>query len=201
MADEKEKRELEQKAEEKKKELPWWQNLSPLTIGIAGLGGFLIIRSIMVDVENKNTYMFYLIGLATILYLLSRTTKAKEEVMITPKEAELLAERECERKRRWEQFGPMTKYKIGPVSNLMHRDAMGMYYDVAVEVTSPYDRPVYYTAKVMAKGIERGFTTLIESIGPMSGREKDQEKTIIPEWAQRVGVSTVLEKMMFGKER
>lgn len=197
MITEEEKREIEEKAEKEKKVLPWWKNLSPMVLGVAGIAGFLVLKSMVTDVENKNTYLFYMAGLIFVIYLLSQTAKAREDVMVTPREAELLVERECERKRRWGQFGPMAKYEIGPVSNLMHRDAKGIYYDVAVVVTSPYDRPRDYVATVMAKGVERGFVTLTEGIGSMTGREKPQEKTLIPDWAKRIGPATVLEKMMF----
>lgn len=194
--DAEEKKKIEQLAEEKKKEAPWWQRLSPLVLGGAGLVGFLILRNIMTDAENKSNYIFWLIGLLVILYLLAQTPKTKEEEMITPKEAELLTERECERKRRWEQFEPMSSYRIGPVSKLQHKDGGGIYYDVSVEVTSPYHKSMHYVATVMAKGIEKGFVTLQESMGPISGREKTAEKTVVPEWFRMAEKSPLLEKLM-----
>ena len=194
--DAEEKKQIEKLAEEKKKEAPWWQRLSPLVLGGGGLVGFLIIRNMMTDVENRNTYIFWLIGLLVVLYLLAQTPKGKEEEIITPKEAELLTERECERKRRWEQFEPMSTYKIGPVSNLQHRDGGGVYYDVAVEVTSPYNRSMYYIGKVMAKGIEKGFVTIQEAMGPLTGREKVAEKTIVPEWFRMAERSPLYEKLI-----
>ncbi len=191
------KEEIEQLAEEKKKELPWWQRLNPLVLGGAGLVAFLIIRSIMVDVENRNTYMFWLIGLLVIIYLIAQTPKAKGEEMITPKEAELLVERECERKKRWKQFEPMSEYNVGPVSKLQHTDARGIYYDIAVEVTSPYDRPIYYSATVMAKGIEKGFVYLNESIGPLTGREKPDIRVLVPPWFKDIEKRPLMEKLLF----
>ncbi len=194
--DAEEKKQIEKLAEEKKKVAPWWQRLSPLVLGGGGIVAFLIIRNIMTDVKNRNTYVFWLIGLLVVLYLLAQTPKTKEEEIITPKEAELLTERECERKRRWEQFEPMSTYKIGPVSSLQHRDGGGVYYDVSVEVASPYHKPMHYVATVMAKGIEKGFVTIQESIGPITGREKIAEKTLFPEWFRRAEKSPLLEKLM-----
>jgi|SRR3989344_8337057 len=196
MADEQEKRELEKKTEELKKEKPWWQNLSPVVLGGGLILALIILNRMLSDPTNKNKLLFWVIGLVILAYILSQSPKSKEEVIVTPREAELLVERECERKKRWNQFGPMTTYKIGPVSNLQHRDGKGIYYDVAVKVISPYDNPMHYSATVMAKGLERGFVYLNESIGPLSGREKVSEKTLIPEWARRVGPATVLEKIM-----
>ena len=198
--DESEKREAEEKVEEKKRDIPWWQRLNPMVLGGAAIVGFLILRSVITDSENKSNYMFWLIALLVVIYLLSQSPKAREEEMITPREAELLVERECERKKRWNQFGTMSKYVIGPVTSLKHRDGGGTYYNVSVEVVNPYDRTKYYNAMVMAKGIERGFVTIQESIGALTGRETVHEKTIIPEFAKRIGVDTVLEKMLF-KER
>ena len=194
--DAEEKKKVEQLVEEKKKVVTWWQRLSPLVLGGGGIVGFLIIRNIMTDVENRNTYVFWLIALLAVLYLLAQTPKTKEEEMITPKEAELLTERECERKRRWEQFEPMSTYRVGPVSNLQHRDGGGIYYEVSVEVVSPYNKTMYYAATVMAKGIEKGFVTIKESIGPITGREKVAEKTMFPEWFRRAEKSPLLEKLM-----
>lgn len=199
MPEEQEKREVEQEAEEKKKEVAWWRRLHPLVLGGSILIAFLIINKMMTDVENRNTYIFWLVAIGVILYLISQVPKTKEEEMITPKEAELLTERECERKRRWGQFGPMTKYEIGPIGPLQRRDGGGLYYDIAVEVTSPYDRPEYFVATVMAKGQERGFTWLIKSIGPIHGREKVPEKDYIPGWFKRTEQSGLLERIMFNK--
>ena len=122
--------------------------------------------------------MFWLIGLGVVLWMMTKSPKTREEEMISPEEAEFLTEKACIRKKKWGQFPPMSTYKVGPVSNLQHRDGGGIYYDVAVELINPYDKTKYYVSKVMARGIEKGFVTLIESIGPINGREKPQEKTI-----------------------
>lgn len=197
MAEEEEKKKVEEKTEEKKKEIAWWKRLSPITIIGGAIVVFLLTRSMEADVANKNSYLLYIGAVIAVLYLLAQVPKTKEEDMINPKEAELLVERECERKNRWGQFGPMIKYEIGPVSGIQHRDGKGIYYDVAVAILSPYDRPKYYAATVMAKGIEKGFVYLNESIGPLTGREIVQEKTIIPEWMTRTRDYPLLEKLIF----
>lgn len=197
--DEQEKRDVEKLTEEKKKPLPWWQRLSPIILGVAGILAFVFISNIMYDIENRNMYIFWLVALIVVLYILGQAPKTKDEEIITPKEAELLTERECERKRRWGQFEPMSTYRIGPTSDLQHRDARGIFYNVAVEVVNPYDKPKYYLAKVYARGLERGFVTLQESIGPMKGREFEQEKSVIPEWLTRSREYPLLEKMILRK--
>ena len=199
MPTEEEKKELEELLKKKEKEKPWWQSLHPAVLAGAILIGFFLFRSILQDTKNKNNFLFWVVVIAVILYILSKSPKAKEEALVTPKEAELLVERECERKRRWGQFGPMSKYNIGPVGPLQRKDGGGVYYDIVVEVTNPYDRPRFFDGVVMAKGEARTFTTLIESIGPLSGREKVSERTIIPQWMIDAKREPLMEKFFFGR--
>lgn len=192
--DEKEKRELEKKVEEKEKEIPWYQRLNPIVLGIAVVLGIILFQRAK---EDSSSYI-WIAALIAILYFMSKAPKAMEESIITPKEAELLVERECERKKRWGQFGGcMAKYYIGPVSELQHKDGRGLYYDVGVMKMLPDDIPEYYVAKVYARGLEKGFVTLSESIGSMTGREKVPERTIIPEWLHTTKQFSILEKLMF----
>jgi hypothetical protein len=193
---EKEKEQVEKITEEKKKDVPWYQRLSPTTMIVGGVIVFFILQNISNDPENRNQYIFWVLAVVGVLYLLSQNPQAKAEQMISPKEAELLAERECERKRRWEQFEPMSTYRIGPVAPLQRKDGGGNYYEVGVQVNSPYTKPKYYIATVMAKGAERGFTWLTESLGPITGREKIQERSIIPPWMTDMEKQPLLEKVL-----
>lgn len=195
MPDEKEKESLEKIKAEKDKEKPWYGNLSPAVLAGAALVGFFLLSKISSNSSNKNNLVIWIFAILAILYIMSQTSKKQEDVLVSPKEAELLVERECERKRRWGQFDSMASYKIGPVSYLQRRDGGGMYYDVAVEVTSPYNKPEFYNATVMAKGPERGFTTLAESIGGLTGRDKVAERTIVPQWMRDAEKRPILEKM------
>lgn len=198
MPDEKEKESLEKiRSERDKEQGPWWRNLSPLVLGGAALVGFYLLKKISEDSQNKNSLLLWIAAIVVILYILSQTAKKPEDTLVSPKEAELLVERECERKKRWNQFDPMSTYKVGPVSYLQRRDGGGMYYDVEVKVTDPYDRPRFFNATVMAKGLERGFTTLQESIGSLTGRDKEAERTIIPQWMMDMKKHPMLEKVLF----
>ena len=197
MPTEEEKKEVEEILKKKEEKQPWWQSLSPTVLAGAILIGFFLLRKVMEDTKNKNNFLFWIIAIAVILYILSKSPRPKEEALVTPKEAELLVERECERKKRWGQFGPMSKYIIGPVSYLQRKDGGGMYYDIAVEVTDPYDKPKYFTAVVMAKGEARAFTTLVEGIGSLTGREKVSERTIIPQWMIDAKREPMMEKFFF----
>ena len=197
MPDEKEKESLEKIRAERDSEKKWWQNLSPLVLGGAALVGFYLLKKISEDSQNKNSLLLWIAAIVVILYILSQTAKKPEDTLVSPKEAELLVERECERKKRWNQFDSMATYKVGPISYLQRRDGGGMYYDVAVEVTDPYDRPRFFNATVMAKGPERGFTTLQESIGSLTGRDKETERTIIPQWMMDIKKQPIMEKLLF----
>lgn len=178
---EQEKRVVEEKAEEKRKEMPWWQRLNPIVIAGGAVVAFLIIRSMSIDSTNRNSYMFWLIALAVVIYLLSQMSVAKESEMITPREAELLVERDCERKLKWGQYPPMSKYKVGPVISLHSRDSQGIFYEVAVEFKVYHRKAEYWVATVWAKGLQKGFVTFREGIGPLTGRERIPEKTLMPE--------------------
>lgn len=189
---EEEKKKIEEAAEEKKKDVPWWQNLSrPIIIGAAVIG-FLIIRSMMMDVENRNTYFFWLGALVLALYLLSQRPAERLEAMISPREAELLVERDLERKRRWGQLPPMCSYEVGPQIELKHTGGRGIHYNVSCTINDPYSRPKHMIATVIPKGVERGFVTFRDAIGQMTGREVVQEKPIVPDWIMRAEEFPVL---------
>src|SRR3990167_742372 len=186
MADEKEKEkereEIEKIRKDKERQRPWWQEINPAVLAGLVLVGLFMFKGILEDTVNKNNVMFWVIAIVVVIYLLSKAPAAKDESIVSPREAELLVIRECERKKRWGQFRRMAKFDIGPVGPLQRKDGGGMYYDIPVEVTDPYDPPRYFVAVVMARGLEKTFTTFIESIGPISGREKVSERTVIPQW-------------------
>ncbi len=172
----------------------WWETIPPLILIGGAIIIFLAFNSMEQDKGNKSYLV--LIGIVIlVIYLLSNQTNQVEDY-VTPREAEILVEREVRRKMMWEQFPLMTKYKIGPEINPMHRDGMGMYYDVAVEIKEPWGLPRYYIGKVMMSGPEKRFTTLIKSLLPMTGREKTQETTIFPKWMRQAEDNTVFNNMV-----
>ena len=95
----------------------------------------------------------------------------------------------------------MTTYKIEPVGPLHRKDGGGLFYEIAMTLKSPYDRPKYYTITVMARGLEKGFATLAESIGSSTGRERVSERTIIPQWMRDMEKTPLLEKIAFKEGR
>lgn len=198
--DEQDKRKVEEEAEEKKKELPWWKNLSPVVLGAAGLVGFILIRGLAADETSKNN-MLWLIGLVVVLYLISQTSRTIEDRLITPREAEILAGRAMDIKKGWGQFGLMCTYDVGPVSDFMHRDGRGIFYNVAVRLNDPYGIPKNYCAKVYAKGDSKGFVTIADSIAPVSGREIESEKSIVPGWILASQKYPIIEKLMLRERR
>lgn len=190
------KQKAEAEMEEKGKQKPFWETLPPIVL----IGGVLLIilalRSMTLQPEQSNTQLIWIIGIVVALLLLARTMSPAER-MVTPKEAELLTEREMERKLRWGQFPMMSNYMVGPVSDLMHRDARGLYYNVQVKITNPFRKTEYFIGKVMATGPERTFTTIIESIGPMLGRKIHQERDVtrVPDYVKRAEKYPMLEKI------
>lgn len=193
---EEEKEEVSESLKEKKKEKPYWQTIHP---GILVGGIFiliLLINSMMM--EGGGSYIIWIIGAVVLFFILSKKA-VEEEKMVTPKEAYMLTERDCELRKRWGMFPLMAKYHISPFSDMMHRDARGIYYNWGVEIKSPWrwERPQYGTAKIMASGNERTFVTLINSIGKFTGREIQQERDVAkrPQWMRDLGKYGILEKI------
>ena len=176
MVEEKEEIEEEIEAKKEKVEKSWW-TIIPTWIIVVGC--FLIFLSLRgATMENGGmSQILILVAVVFILIMLSKKYKT-QEVVLSPKEAEILTERELERKRSWGQYSNMDRFQVGPIINPQHRDGRGMYYDIAVTITNPYKNPVHLIAKVTMKGPERGYVGFIESVGKFTGREKYPERTI-----------------------
>jgi hypothetical protein len=177
-----EKKEVEEKMEEKGKQ-SFLSNINPLVLLIIGVVIFLIF----INLSNTKdfSYIWWILGIIVILYFISQSAKPQLKP-ITPREADLLVEQEVKRKIYWRQgtWDPMTKYNIGPVSDHAHSDARGKYYDVAVEMRPPFQPVEYWVAKVMSTGDERGNVYWRKAISPITGRDTQQERSIlnIPSW-------------------
>lgn len=179
----KEKREekLEQEDEEDKTAKGWWEQLPTPVLIIGGFLLFLAARS-MLDSEEKGQYLLMGMFVIGMMYFLSKTRPATEGV-ISPMEAEILTERELIRKIKWGQLPMGTKYSIGPEINPMHRNARGMFYNLAVAIQYPWTNEIkHYIAKIMMRGDEKGFVSFVGNVGKVTGREMDQERSIFPRW-------------------
>jgi hypothetical protein len=193
-------KELTLKEEEKrKKSLPWYQKMDKTLLVAGVVVVFLIVVNINNDPSNRNNYMLWIIGVIALVYFLGQQKRAPEEAVLPPHVAEFLVEKQLERKKEWGQFDRMCTFNVSPVSHLQKRDGGGMYYDISVKVNNPYDKPEFYTANVMARGLERGFVTFQESMGSITGREKIPERTIVPQWFKDLENNDLLEKMFFSK--
>lgn len=197
--DEKDKEEKE--IEDKKKESKsTWGNIPPIVLIIGGLLIFFIFQSMKVSgPEGKNTQFMFFALILLIAYLLMKGQK--QLGMVTPREAELLVERDLDRKQRWGQFSPMSKFSVGPCSDIMHRDARGVFYDVQVTEYRPFKYPKHWIAKVMAKDEERTFVTFTESIGPMKRPVTQEEKMIKDKWFEAAERSPALGRFLFGMRK
>lgn len=201
MADTKEEtsKELEEKKEVAK---PFYATMPTWMLILGGVLVFFALQKLTTAKEGSSNTLYIAIIVIVVLYFLSKRDKEVEK-LVSPKEAELLAERECERKIRWNQWPLMTKYAIGPVSDLIHKDGRGLHYKVGVAVSNPYwAQDKFYIAKVMASGLERGFTTLILGIGEMTGRDIQDIKDITkpPAWLRRADRYSMLEKLWTGNK-
>lgn len=181
---EEDKEEIRKMIEDKdknKQQTPFWQNIPPVVLIIAGFMMFLALKSMMAT-EKNNQYFIMIVAIVVILFLLGQ--QKKSETVMFPDEAEANVLREVDRKLRWGQVDYMSSFEVGPINPLQHTDGRGIFYAIAVKKINPYKNPVYYIAKVMADGKERGIVTFEESIGPLNGRDvKDvHDITKIPSW-------------------
>jgi len=188
------KKETEEALEKKKKEEPWFKKTSPIVIVIGGVILFLLFKNILNNPEGGNSNFFLILLVLGVVYMLSRTKKEPETPLL-PKEAELLVEREMERKVRWNQFPTMTIYKVGPAIDLLHRDARGRYYNVGVE-TKSFGRRKYYIAKVMATGPEKKYVTIQEHRGRFDGTTRQEhDVSLLPPWIRTADKHPILKEL------
>lgn len=164
------------KNKEKKNE-SFWTGINLWVLIVAGVLIFFGWRSMQLDKEGGSSYFFLVLIVVAILFIMSKQTKEVSHIP-DPKEALMLVERECERVKRWNEDYAMKKYDVGPIYDILHKDARGKYYDVAVKWTDPFGPIEYMIGKVMMYGDESRFVTLIQSNGPLTGKEIHQEKDI-----------------------
>lgn len=167
---------LDKKEERIEKE--WWKNIPNWMLIVGMFILFIALRGVTME-KGGMSQVLILMGVVAVLIMMSKRYKEAEGVL-TPKEAEIFVEREFERKKSWGQFYMMDRFIPSPINNAQHRDGRGMYYDAGFKVVNPYHKTVYYIGKVTMKGPERGHVSFIESIGPITGREKEHERTILP---------------------
>ena len=66
-------------SEKAKGSIPFWQRI-PTWQKVAMLGvAFLVIRSMMLNTENKGSMMYWLVGIVVLWYVLSRSKERSEE--------------------------------------------------------------------------------------------------------------------------
>ena len=173
-----EKEDIKKTIEEKevKEEKEWWKNIPNWMLVLGVFIFFIAMRGVTME-QGGISQVLILMGVVAVLILMSKKYKVAEGVL-SPKEAEIYVERDCYRKQAWGQFSNMAGFRVGPVNPAQHRDGRGMYYDVALKVINPYDKPEYYVVSVTMKGPEKGFCSFAKSIGPATGREKTAERTL-----------------------
>lgn len=170
-----------QDKEKEPKTKPWYETLHPLALGGGALIIFIIFISMQQAPESNMPYLLMVVGIVVVLYLLSKS-QTPQEVVLTPPEAEACVYREVDRKINWGQFPPMTKYEVLPINNAQHRNARGMFYDIGVTIFRPYTNvKENYVAKVYMTGPEKGNVSLIRAFNSFTGREREQEKTLLPD--------------------
>ena len=190
---EQEREQLEKKDE--KKSSSFFENVPTIIWIAAAIIIFLAWNSM--KYSKSSSQIIVIIIIIAILFIISRKGAKIEEKPLAPRDAELLVERDLERKKQWGQFPPMTTYRLNVEEDLMHIDERGTHYNIGVTLSDPFNGPINYVAKVGAKGEEKGFVTFIRCIGEFTGREVRHQKNItnVPGWVRRAKQYPTLERL------
>jgi hypothetical protein len=180
----------------KKKSNNLFSDIPPGFIIIGAAIIFFIWKGISFGEEGSTQQIFILLIIIGIAAFISKT-KDRRHSVITPKRAEILTEMMMERKKQFGQLHTLDEYHIQKEIDLAHIDERGHHYNVGVVITNPYRKPEYYVSKVVARGDEQDFATLIQTKTKFTGREVRHQKRVLnkPPWIGELENSTVMQKL------
>lgn len=171
------KEDIEKKEEKEKiQEESWWKKIPTWVLVIGAFITFLALRGVTME-KGGSSQLLILIAVVVVIILLSKKYAVVGGVL-TPKEAEIYAERDFYRKQAFGQFSLMDKIIMSPINNPQRRDAAGIYYGIGATVTNPYDKAKYYLIKVPMRGDERALPTWTKVVAPIDGDELVPERTL-----------------------
>ena len=178
-----EEKEVKQKREEEK---PTWFQRVPAIYKI-GVGAIIFIRFLSIAQEGGNISQLWIwiaAGLG-ILYFIGQEGKKLTPEILTPEEAEKSLEIEIKRKIRTSQIPRGVQYYIGPNNGLFHHEGMPMHYIIEVALTSDDLGRDHKRGIVFAEGNTKGYATLQDNPGKITGREAIPIISPIPNWIKR----------------
>lgn len=173
---------------------PWWSFI-PWYFWVGGLVIiFLIIRNI--QIQYNSTMIWLIIAVLIILYLLSRKYTDQLRPLL-PWEAEIIVEKELQRKIEWGQLPQNTKFYLTPINRDFRSDAEGIFYAIGATLILPYTHMKLNTeARVIKKGVERGYCTFSYNVWELTGREPKPQKRILGDVARDMKQLNILDKVL-----
>lgn len=170
------KEEAEQKHEE---HVTWFQKVPP----IWKIGGVAVLFLKYQDISNRHgqlSEMWLWVGTVLLIwYFLGSATKKAENKILTPEEAERELRKEIERRRKNGRIPQFARVYITENDGLFHHEGMPQHYQIGIEIIEDNIRK-YKRAIVNAEGDTKGYVTIQDNVGSLTGREPIPKVT--PKW-------------------
>ena len=195
---EQEEKEKQEKDKEEKKQENWFTKV-PAIWKLGGLGViFFKYQSLISSGGEIKELFIWIIVIVLVWYFIGSESKRRTTEILTPREAEEALDKEIQRKIKKGQINKWAKIYTGPNNGLFHHEGLPQHYQIGVEIVSEKSRE-YKRGVVFAEGETKGFATLQEGRGRLTGREAIPVISPIPNWLKRSKKYDLdLDKYMFG---
>lgn len=163
----------EEKKEEKKveeKKVSWFTKVPTIYKLLAGGLLFFKYQSIINTGANLQELWMWVIFIILGLYFIGTEGVRRETIILEPKDAEEALKKEIVRKIKEGQISRWAKIYVGPNNGLFHHEGMPQHYQIGVEIIDDSGRQ-YKRGIVFAEGNTKGYATLQDSSGKLTGRE------------------------------
>lgn len=194
----------EKKDKEKKEEKPkysWFQKV-PVLYKVLGLG-LIVVQYLGISNRggSTNEIWIWVIIVLAVWYFIGSGGLLREGSILTPVEAETKLGEEIERKIREKQIPRSARIFIGPNNGLFHHEGLPVHYIISIEIL---DKGIVAHKRgiVFAEGNTKGYVTIQDFPGKVTGREAVPLVSPIPHWmrrADRAGLD--IDKYVFGEKK
>jgi hypothetical protein len=179
----KEQEKLKAQEQDKPKSNLW--NVPPIYL----IGGVLVLffrfQYLSSTGGNIQEIWLWLIVMGLIWWFLMQGTKKFDRSVLTPEEAEEATEKELLRKIHKGQIEAV-KYFIGPNNGLQWHEGLAKYYLIEIQFMNAMNYVEYKRAMVMAEGDAKGYVTIQDNVGKLTGRETVPIISPLPSWMRRM---------------
>lgn len=181
MAKDKEKEEQDKKEKEKveEKKVGFFDKVPVF----AKIGGAAVLLWKFLEIRNRggelNEMSVWAFAVLAVWYMWGSAGKKVDTGILTRKEAVDLLRKEIEIMKRDGEIEPFSQVFIGPNIGLFHSEGMPQHYQIGVEIVEE-DHREYKRGIVYAKGDTKGYVTIQDNLGKLTGREPIPTKYPIP---------------------